>query len=102
MKIKSYHIASPEQLNELGVLAKDTERLKQIRSVWSIARRKKGKSPWDHAIFAEFYSYGNTRKAVIVRISVNNDEVLVADLKYNAALKWCKDHLKLEREEEDA
>lgn len=52
MKIKSYHIASPEQLNELGVFAKDTERLKQIRSVWSIALRKKGKTPWDHAIFA--------------------------------------------------
>lgn len=45
MKIKSYHIASPEQLNELGVFAKDTERLKQIRSVWSIALRKKGKTP---------------------------------------------------------
>lgn len=45
MKIKSYHIASPEQLNELGVFAKDTERLKQIRSVWSIALRKKGKPP---------------------------------------------------------
>lgn len=59
MKIKSYHIASPEQLNELGVFAKDTERLKQIRSVWSIALRKKGKTPWDHAIFAEFYSYGS-------------------------------------------
>ena len=100
MKIKSYHIASPEQLNELGVLTKDTERLKQIRSVWSIALRKKGKTPWDHAIFAEFYSYGGTRKAVIVRIS--NNKILVADLKYNAALKWCKEHLKLEREEEDA
>lgn len=45
MKIKSYHIASPEQLNELGVFAKDTERLKQIRSVWSIALRKKRKNP---------------------------------------------------------
>ena len=101
MKIKSYHIASPEQLNELGDLAKDTERLKHIRSVWSIACRKKGKSPWDHAIFAEFYSYGITRKAFIIRISTNKNKVLVADLKYNPALKWCKEHLELEREEED-
>jgi|GEM_PF-2371063 len=102
MKIKSYLITSPEELNELGTLAKDAERLKQIRSVWSIARRKKGKSPWDHAIFAEFYSYGSTRKASIIRISTNKDKVLVADLKYNPALKWCKEHLKLDREEENA
>ena len=96
MNMKSFHIVSPQQLTELGSFAKEAERIMPIRSVWNIARRKKKKTPWDHAIFARFYSYGTTRKAVIVRKSTDDSTTLIAELKYNPALNWCKEHLQLE------
>ena len=100
MNIKSYHISSPEQLNELGKFAKSDKLISLNRCTWNIERRKKNDTPWNYAFFAEFYSYGTARKAVIIRHARNGSVSQVAELKYNAALQWCKQNSRLKADME--
>ena len=90
MAEKRFHIKTPGQLREMEQFVKRGS-LTALISVWNAAINKKGSSPWDNAIFAVFD--GNSRKAYIGRRLGDGDAIINYDLKYNPALKWCKEHL---------
>lgn len=93
MAQKRFHIATPGQLRELSQFLK-TGSVDCLASVWNAALNKKGSSPWDHSIYAIFR--GDTRKAFIGREFGAGTVTINYDLKYNPALKWCKENLKME------
>ena len=93
MAAKRFHIETPEQLLKLTALAKPERKLLLIARVWKGAKRKKGATRWDNAIYAEF-SGDRTRTAKIMRINAEGGQVDCADLRYNLALNWCQDNLK--------
>ena len=95
---KRYHIETPEQLRELASFTKEGS-AEQIASTWSAKRRKAGKTPWDNDIYAVFIG-GKNRKACIARKDANGNQTVFVWLKYNYALKWCEQNLKLESEEQ--
>ncbi len=92
MAAKRFHIATPEELTELGSFASEGK-LDRLTSIWTTARRKGGTTRWDSAIFAQF-SGDRQRKAEIMRMDANGQPVHCATLKYNLAHKWCALHLK--------
>lgn len=94
MAAKRFHIASPAELASLAEYAKDgKETIKRMVSVWTAARRRKGDTRWDKAIYVGFCG---TRKkqAEVVRISAESEIVYVGTLQYNKALNWCEQHLR--------
>lgn len=92
MKERIYHITNPKELAELGNFAKDGE-VSSMVSIWNVALRKTGKSPWDTTVFAVFTTEGRVRKAHIARMTTGETLKICVSLKYNPALKWCVDHL---------
>ncbi len=94
MAAKRFLIERPDQLRTLSYYSKEQpSRLDSLISVWAATRRRSGKTPWDGAIFAGFS--GDVHKAAaVVRITVENELVMCAPLKYNIALNWCERHLR--------
>lgn len=94
---KRFVFSTPEQLKEIAALCKDGNTTKIINTarVWSVTCRQKEKTPWDGRICVSFYTEGRERKACVFRFGTNNEKCVLGWLKYNAALKWCEEHLKL-------
>lgn len=90
--IKRYHVETPDQLKELNGFTKQGS-AENLVKMWNVALRKDGKSPWDKSIFAVFDT-SNGRKAYIGR-KLGEGMTVNVSLKYNPALKYCEDHLKL-------
>lgn len=89
---KQYLIETPEQLKELNGFAKDGNAL-NFAKIWTVKLRRDGMSPWDGKVFALFTTERG-RKAYIARRSGAGMTMNVS-LKYNPALKWCEENLKL-------
>lgn len=88
-----YHVETPEQLKELRQYLKDGE-LDTVIRVWMAMKRREGKTNWDDAIRVIFsVKEDKKREAAVYRNSQNGSMVYCAELKYNLALKWCKQHL---------
>ena len=90
--IKRYHVETPDQLKELNGFAKQGS-AENLVKMWNVALRKDGKAPWDKSIFAVFDT-SRGRKAYIGR-KLGEGMTVNVSLKYNPALKYCEDHLKL-------
>jgi len=94
MAAKRFHIASPSELSTLGEFVKaGKDAVERTVSVWTAARRRKGETRWDKAIYVGFCG---TRKknAEVIRISAEGELVYVGTLQYNKALKWCEQNLR--------
>ena len=89
---KLYLIETPEQLKELNEFAKEGNAL-NFAKIWTVKLRRDGKSPWDGKVFALFTT-DRGRRAYIARQSGAGMTMNVS-LKYNPALKWCGENLKL-------
>lgn len=94
MATKLFLVDSPERLKELRQFCKDGS-VMNLATVWSTAKRKSGKTPWDGKIFVSFYTEGRMKFACVARASVGDELKEVAWLKYNPALDWCYVHLNL-------
>lgn len=93
MAAKKYHITSPAELAELAALAKDGKAaIERTVSIWTAARRRKGDTRWDQAIYVGFCG-SRQRNAEIVRLSAGGELVYVGSVQYNKALNWCEQHL---------
>lgn len=93
---KCFVFKTPDQLKEAVSLRRDGVGPSQILNtakVWSAVCRQKGKTTWDGRICVEFSTEGRERKAVIFRYGTNNEKHILGELKYNAALKWCRENL---------
>lgn len=96
-QMKRFHVKTPDQLREFEPYIK-TGNVERIASVWNAKLRKDGKSPWDNAIYAVFAQAGRSRKASIMRSGTDGNMLVVAELKYNPALEWCRENLKRSEE----
>lgn len=92
---RCYIFRSPDQLNKITLLCKDGSfsKIANVAKVWSVNMRQKEKTPWDGKIGVHFCSDGGERNAYVFRYSTNNEKQVLGWLKYNAALKWCEEHL---------
>lgn len=91
---KQYVFKHPDQLKEIAKLCKDSSsQIINTAKVWSAVCRQKGKTTWDGRICVEFRTEGRERKAFIFRYGTNNEKHILGELKYNAALKWCRENL---------
>ena len=90
--MKRFHVKTPDQLKEFEPYIK-TGNVEHIASVWSVKLRKDGKSPWDNAIHVVFSQTGRSRKASVMRSGTDGNMLVVAELKYNPALEWCRENL---------
>lgn len=90
---RRFAVAEPEQLRELGTMAKAGS-VSSVAAVWRAARvRGGGKCAWDGRVTVEFRS-GRTRKtAAVVRLTSAGERDVVAWLKYSLALSWCRENL---------
>lgn len=92
--VKRFVFGNPDQLKETATLCKaSSSQIMNVAKVWSAVRRQKGKTAWDRRICAEFCTEGRERKAMIFRYGTNDEKHVLGELKYNAALKWCREHL---------
>lgn len=93
MATKRYHVTTPEALEALEQMANSGQDTFMLTvSVWMATQRRKGKTRWDNAIFAEFCG---TRKKIaeVTRLAADGSVELIGTLRYNIALHWCKEHL---------
>ena len=91
---KEFVFKTPEQLKEITGLCKDNpSQIMNTAKVWSVVTRQKEKTPWDGRICVSFFSQGPERKACVFRYGTKNQRHILGWLKYNAALKWCSEHL---------
>lgn len=92
---KCFVFKKPDQLKEAVSLCRDCgqSQIMNVAKVWSAVCRQKGKTAWDDRICAEFRAEGRERRAVIFRYGTNNEKHILGELKYNAALKWCRENL---------
>lgn len=91
---RRFVVDSPYQLKQLEIssLLKEGSVLSTAR-VWQVAKRQ-GKETWDGNISICFRTEGRDRAAVVCRKKTNGDEAIIARLKYNHALAWCRENLK--------
>ena len=95
MAARRFHIATPADLAALGEFAKDGKaEIRRMVSVWTAARKRKGSTRWDKAIYVGFCGT-RRRDAEIVRISAEGEIVHVGTLQYNKAHQWCTQHLSI-------
>jgi len=92
---KRFVFRTPEQLKEVVELCKDGSagKVMSVAKVWSATSRQKEKTPWDGKIGVSFYTEGGERKACVFRFSTNDQLCVLGWLKYNPALKWCRENL---------
>ena len=94
MAAKRFHIASPEELASLAEFAKSgDDTIRRMVSVWTAARRRKGDTRWDKAIYAGFCGT-RQRVAEVLRFTADDEIAYVGSLHYNKALNWCEQHLR--------
>ena len=93
---RRYVFSNPEQLKEITIHCKESSagKVMNVAKIWSVNSRQKEKTPWDGKIYASFHTDGHERKAYILRTGMESGEHVIGQLKYNAGLKWCKEHLK--------
>ena len=92
--MQRYLIETPEQLREIEPFCK-TGTVTNTATAWSAMRRHDGgKSRWDGTVEAVFTTDAGARMARVARIGVSGERITVAFIKYNPALKWCREHLK--------
>ena len=89
---KRFKVDTPEELKALNEMCK-TGSTTSIAKVWSVARRKGEKAPWDDRIYAFFAMRDGKREAYIYRESGEDQTRIIAWLKYMPALNWCKENL---------
>lgn len=90
---KQYIFQHPDQLKEIVAMCKDNpSQIVNTARMWSVVTRQ-GKTTWDGKIGVSFFSQGPERKACVFRLGTNNQRHVLGWLKYNAALKWCEEHL---------
>ena len=91
---RRFFIDSPEQLQELETakLLKEGGTANTAQ-VWRASQRQ-GKTAWDGKIGVCFRTEGRERSAVVYRMKADGDEAIVARLKYNLGLEWCKNNLR--------
>ena len=95
MAAKRFHIARPDQLQTLVKFAKtNAPTIARTARIWKIAKDKNGTTRWDTGVYAGF-SGDSAREAVIFRVANGDELVEVGTLKYNLALNWCEQHLRL-------
>jgi len=91
---KRFVFRTPEQLKAMVVLCRDdASKIINTAKVWNVATRQKGKTPWDGKICVSFYTEGRERKACVFRFGTDDQMHMLGELKYNSALKWCREHL---------
>lgn len=90
---KRFIIDCPEQLREIEsrkILKEGS--LVNLARVWRIAQHQ-GKDTWNGKIGVCFMTEGRERVASVYRRKSNGDDVIIARLKYNPALEWCRENL---------
>ena len=93
MMAKQYFFRHPDQLKEISSLCKDDpSQIVNTARIWSVITRQ-GKTTWDGKIGISFFTQGTARKACVFRLGMDNQRHALGGLKYNAALKWCEEHL---------
>ena len=93
MTTRNYRVETPEQLKALNAFCKDGWSVKNLATVWSVTRRRSGKSTMDAAIYVSFSGDTCGRTATVSRISGENELINEAVLHYNKALHYCQDNL---------
>lgn len=90
---KRFALDAPEQLQEIESrhLIKDGS-IPPTAKVWSVSKRQ-GKDVWSGNIGVCFLTEGRERVASVYRRKSNGDDVIIARLKYNPALEWCRENL---------
>lgn len=92
--IKRFGIETPEQLRMLKALVRQDsmkDRLGNCATVWSVERRKRGRTPWDGQMAVQFESVRfGARNAYVM-----NGEAVIAEVRYNPTLAFCRENLKM-------
>ena len=100
MANRSFAVETPEQLKELNQFAVKGGTL-NAATVWNTTKRKNGgKTRWDGHIFVDFEASNGKdglgwRRAAYVSRRTSRETAVDAELRYNAALNWCKANLQL-------
>lgn len=89
-----YQVQTTDQLSTLCKYSKSKD-LGRFVDVWAATLRRDGKCLWDNAFFVAFnVKPDRKREAIVYRRLPNGEEVFCAELKYNQALRFCKEVLK--------
>lgn len=92
MTIKRYRIQTPEQLREVSEFCQRGELGCRSRAtVWSTERRRRGSTPWDDSFYVRFMA----ERCGIRKAHIYSGGMMLAEVKYNAALAYCRDNLEL-------
>lgn len=95
--MKKFKIESPEQLESLSPFVK-TGGVKAPAKVWRTEKvRKNGPTNWDGHVVAEFRRHQGKNEAMVY-VEKPTGPFVFAQLKYNTAVRWCKENLALQTE----
>lgn len=92
--MKKYRIESPEQLESLAPFVK-TGGVTAPAKVWRTEKvRKNGPTNWDGHVAVEFCRQDNKNRARVY-VEKPAGPYVFAQLKYQLAVRWCKEHLEI-------
>ena len=96
MMAKRFLFETPDQLKEAAAFCAEGSAAKvmNVARIWNAEKRKKERTPWDGKIGVSFYTEERKRMACVFRFSTGGELCTIGWLKYNAALRWCEEHLK--------
>lgn len=97
--MKKYRIESPEQLESLAPFVK-TGGVTAPAKVWRTEKVRKNGGPtnWDGHVTVEFCRQKNVNQARVY-VEKPAGPYVFAQLKYNTAVRWCKENLTLLEED---
>lgn len=92
---KVFHFQKPAQLKEIVSCcnAGSAAKVSNLAKFWSAKSRSMTATPFDGNIHAVFIADNKARSAYIYRSGIGNEHQVIGTLKYNIALKWCRENL---------
>ena len=94
---KEYIFRHPDQMKATAAICCEQDgsakRVMRVATMWSATKRMKQTTPWDGKIGILFDCHGRERKACVFRMGINGQRCELGRLKYNAAVKWCRDNM---------